>query len=890
MREAIAERPALARLLSLGAVPDDTARDSGQLPLFSAVLSVLAQLSAQSPVLLVLEDLHWADRSTRDLLTFLSRTLRQEAIAIVASYRSDDLHRRHALRPVLAELSRVPGVERIDLPRLDDSEIAALLAAASDAPVSDTTLATLLVRAEGNAYFAEELLAASADCITDMPWGIADVLLGRVEQLDRAGKQALRVASVAGRRVDHQLLAAASGLDDDALEEALREAVSRQLLFTDDQGGYVFRHALLQEAIYNDLLPGERTRLHGVYVELLSRDDQPWGRGSAADLAYHSLASHDLATALKALDQAAAEADSVGAPAESLRHLEQALALWDRVPDAEALVGKPLWVIGLRAAEAASNSGEFARAVALARSSAASISVETEPLALARVYERLSYYLLEFDEPEAGLIGAESVRLVPAEPPTTLRATVTAGYARTLLNINDYPAAGQIALEALECARMVDSSADEAEALTTLAMLAERGGDSARSEVLLEESLVVARRSGDAVVQLRVLHNLVTGPMDKGRLELSLRRARAALAFAEQHGLGFTGWGMQLRHYIYTCLFMRGEWDAAAELTAHSERVSGVSSAFIVTFSAQHMVARGDPRAISQLARVRPFWREDTLLAHLAGCLGVELATWQGDLDLARELNELSTGLMLNSWGAESMAVVRHSALGLTAEADRAALARATGDHTTVNDAVEVGRVLVDSAAVAMAAGRGRSGKPGVEARAWAARVDAEWGRLTGDNDPALWQVALEAFTFGAESDVYETARCRWRLAEALMGAGRRDEAVEQWRLAVEVATRLGAAPLLRALEDLRRRARLAVADQSGSVTPVRNVVLTARELEVLRLVAEGRTNRQIGAALYITDKTASVHVSNLMAKLGVASRTEAAAVAYREGLLETSA
>src|SRR5207253_3861798 len=111
-----------------------------------------------------------------------------------------------------------------------------------------------------------------------------------------------------GRRVDHELLAAAAGLDEQALDDALREAVGRQLLFADAGGGYTFRHALLQEAIYADLLPGERTRLHSIYVELLSRDGQRWSCGSAADLAYHSLASHDLAAALKALDRAAAEA------------------------------------------------------------------------------------------------------------------------------------------------------------------------------------------------------------------------------------------------------------------------------------------------------------------------------------------------------------------------------------------------------------------------------------------------------------------------------------------------------------------------------------------------------------------------------------------------------
>jgi DNA-binding NarL/FixJ family response regulator len=894
MSEAVEERPALARLLSHGTIGEDSGAHSGQLPLFSAVLWVLSQLAAQAPLLLMLEDLHWADRSTRDLLAFLSRTLRQESVVIVASYRSDDLHRRHALRPVLTELSRVPGVERIDLPPLGDREMAQLLTGASEAPVSESTMASVLVRAEGNAFFAEELLAASADCLTDVPWELADVLLGRVELLAPAAQHALRVASVAGRRVDHRLLAEAAGLGEHDLDEALREAVSRQLLSTDAEGGYVFRHALLQEAIYSDLLPGERTRLHGVYVELLSRADQPWGRGSASDLAHHSLASHDLSAALQALELAAAEADSLGAPSEALRHLEQALSLWDKVPAAETLVGQPRWRLGLRAAEAASSSGEYARAVALARAASDAVDVREQPLVVAEIDERLSYYLLEVgSDDEAVAVGAESLRLVPAAPPTRLRATVTAGYARTLLNVDDYPAADVVAQEALGCARLTGSLADEAEALTTLAMLAERAGDPERCETLLLQSGEVAQRSGDAVVQLRVLHNLVTAPSDRGEISLALSRARVGLAFAERHGLALTGWGMQLRHHLYNCLFIRGEWDAAAELTSNTGRVSGVSAGFLWTFRAQHMVARGDPRAGRQLAMVERFWAEDVLLAHLAGALSVELAIWQEDLDRARELNERAMTIIANGWSPESLSLIRHVALGLSAEADRAAPARAIADHAAADEAVAVGERLFGVAAAAMAVGRGRAGAPGVEARAWFARAVAEHSRLTGDNDPALWQAAVDAFSFGIESDIYETARSRWRLAEALMGAGRREEAATQWRAAVEVATRLGAAPLLHELEDLRRRARLAVAPapEGDVVAPAvePGVVggLTPRELEVLRLVAEGRTNRQIGAALYISDKTASVHVSNLMAKLGAASRTEAAALAYREGLLD---
>ena len=888
MSTAVAERPALARLLALGTVADP-GEDSGQLPLFSAVLSVLAQLAAQVPVLLVLEDVHWADRSSRDLLAFLSRTLRQGPVVIVASYRSDDLHRRHALRPVLSELSRVPGVDRIELPPLPDVDMQRLVADLSDAPIAEARLALLLERAEGNAFFAEELLAASADNAGEVPGELADVLLGRVEHLTPTAQHVVRVASVAGRRVDHQLLAAAAGLEEQALDEALREAVGRQLLFADPSGGYTFRHALLQEAIYADLLPGERTRLHAVYVELLSRSGERWTCGSSADLAYHSLASHDLAAALKALDHAATEAHALGAPLESLRHLEQALSLWERVPDAEALLGQTRWRVGLRAAAAASTGGEPARAVALAEECLTQVDLHDEPLLYAEVSVPLNSYLMGTDLTDRAVeVVRTALPLVASQPPSALQAAVAAGYARTMLNVEHYAEAARVAEEALASARDSDSLAEWADALTTLAVLAEKSGGIDRTEELLGQARGVAARSGDTSVQMRILHNLAILPLDQGDLRTSLERSRQGMEFAEQHGLSLSLWALQLRHYRLLCLFALGEWDEVEQLSSFVPRVGGVVSAFALAFSCTLLVARGDPRAAGQLARVQPFWVDDFLLAHLAGALAVELAIWDGDLDRARELNRTAMGMVSAGWGHDSIALVRPAALGLAAEADRAALARATGDHATAAECVEVGEGLLETATHAMLGGKARGGTPGVEARAWFARAQAERTRLSGRNEVEAWQAAVAAFDFGADSDVYETARGRWRLAEALMAAGRRDEAVVQWRLAAATAERLGALPLLRALEDLRRRARLVAA--AGDPDPTPTSGLTARELEVLRLVAEGRTNRQIGAALFISDKTASVHVSHLMAKLGVASRTEAASLAYREGLLQPPA
>ena len=255
---------------------------------------MLSELAEASPVLLVLEDLHWADRSTRDLVTFLSRVLHRERLAIVVTYRTDDMHRRHPLRPVIAELTRLPSVTTVALGPLGASAMAEHLTSLSGQPLDAATLDSLITRAEGNAYYAEELLAASS-AGGELPAGLADLLLARTERLSPAAQQVLRAAAVTGRRVDDELARQASGLAGPEYDDAVREAVAHQLLVPDGEQGYAFRHALLREAIYGDLLPGERTRLHGRLAELLA-DERRLAEvpGTAAELAHHSLASHDI--------------------------------------------------------------------------------------------------------------------------------------------------------------------------------------------------------------------------------------------------------------------------------------------------------------------------------------------------------------------------------------------------------------------------------------------------------------------------------------------------------------------------------------------------------------------------------------------------------------------
>src|SRR5580698_2911581 len=362
---ALAARPVLGRLLpGRDAVGEPGGGVSGVPPpqLFGAVLGLLAELAEGHPVLLILEDLHWADRSTRDLVTFLSRVLHRERVALVATYRTDDLHRRHPLRPVVAELQRLPSVTAIDLRPLDAAAMAEHLTALSGGHVSWPVLDRLISRAEGNAYYAEELLAAGAGD-TDLPAGLADLLLARTERLSDPAQQALRVAAVAGRHVNDELIMQASGLDPRDYDEAVREAVAHSLLVPDGDG-VSFRHALLREAIYADLLPGERTRLHGDLARLLSDADRLCAvAGSAAELAHHALASHDIPAAFSASVLAGQEAERLGAPAEAHRHYDQALSLWDRVTDPEQAGGIERGDLALRSALTAADAGDLSRAV-----------------------------------------------------------------------------------------------------------------------------------------------------------------------------------------------------------------------------------------------------------------------------------------------------------------------------------------------------------------------------------------------------------------------------------------------------------------------------------------------------------------------------------------------
>ncbi len=304
--------------------------------LFEQILGLFERLARQGPVTLIIEDMHWADRSTQDLLMCLvanQRALR--GVLIVVTFRSDELHRAHPLRPLLAELDRISWVARLELPRLTRQEAAGQIAAILARDPEPAMVDRVFRRSEGNPLFVEQLLG----CDAELPESRRDLVLANLRRLPEETAELLRAASAGGVRVGHALLAAASGLGDAELARALRPAVAANVLLA-DADGYQFRHALIQEAMLDDLLPAEKSRLHARYAEAISADPSlvPAGR-AAIEQAHHWYSAHDVTWALISAWQAASEAAAALAYAEQLTMLSRVLELWDRVPDAADRLG-----------------------------------------------------------------------------------------------------------------------------------------------------------------------------------------------------------------------------------------------------------------------------------------------------------------------------------------------------------------------------------------------------------------------------------------------------------------------------------------------------------------------------------------------------------------------
>jgi DNA-binding CsgD family transcriptional regulator len=879
----------LAHLLpTLGEPASGSAGRAAQARLFELLLGLLGRLGEQAPLILVVEDLHWADRSTRELLAFLVHNLRAERLLLVVTYRSDEPH-PDRLGPYLAELDRSGRVERLELARLDRAATVVQLTGILDAAPAADLVEAVFVRSEGNPFFTEELVAAVRAGSGGLPVTVRDLLRGRVKGLPERPRRVLEVAAVAGRQVSHRLLAAVAGLDERQLEGALRQAVAHQLLVARaGEGGYRFRHTLLWEVVDAGLLPGERARLHAGYAHALAKQPE-LANGSpavaAAELAAHWDAAGELVRALPARVQAGLAAERARAFAEAARHYRRALQLWERVVDPGRPAGLDRIELLARAAEAVAFTGAAGDAAGLLEDALGWVDRAAEPVRAAVLLARLGSHRRVAGD-EAGAVAAltQADRLVAGAPPSAEVARVLAACAYGLqMSLRSEEAIARCEA-AIAAAGAVGARAEEAKALRVLALSLAHFGDLDRAITLVLEARRIAEEVGDAETVIETYMSACHMLEWAGRLGDAVEDGRQGYRRAHELGLERST-GSLVAGNLAFALLSAGRWVECEQLTREA-LASDTWGAFNFRVAQGVLLARqGEFTAAQEQLelglRLSPPYLGDSVWLGQA-----EFALWAGRQDQAA--TAVTKGL---GWWVERDHddPVRPDyslwyPLALRLEADRAERAAARRAIEEVAEARRRAAPLV-AELDRLAAPPPKVRYPYVVGNLLLAR--AEQSRLDGRSDPQRWRAAAAAWE--QLEHPFEAAYARFRETEALLAHGSsRPQAEQALRSAYRTAAALSAAPLRREIEMLAKRGRLRLDDHPDKAatlkvpSPAASLGLTRREAEVLALVAKGRTNQQIGQELFITQGTAGVHVSRILTKLGVASRVEAAAIAHR--------
>lgn len=868
--------PAASELTGL----DGVTMSDGLRPLefFEAVADLVEQLGNLAPALIVVEDVHWADRSMRDLLTYLLTRGVTPGVHLAMTYRTDDLHRRHPLRPSLAEWSRLPQVRRLSLDPLD-TDPARNLVRHLRPDLAEGTAAVIVRRAGGNPFFTEELVAASVSCEDEegplLPPDLAGLLLVRTDGLDDDTRSVLRAVSVVGSAASEETLADLTGLPVGALQAALRAAVDAHLLVPARSGQYDFRHALLAEATYDDLLPGERIRLHDRRTDILLARGGP---GTAAPIAMHAERAGRFGDSVRARIAAGQEAMDAAAPANAARHFESAIALAAAHPDTASVAAN----LSQLAAEALLAAGEPHRAAALIRGDLR--GHDGTLLDRARLLRLYLSALLMTDLPTMQVrLGAPGL---PDEADELLDLAITwareggddillgrlvALKAHYLLAFGRYDEAAVSAGDALTIGRAVDDPAITTDAMTTQAKLDGISGDMTSALSVLEQVRQKAASDGDIRAELRALHQMAglqvrveQYALAEATYERAIQRATEARARTELYGIDSVVYAAVIAAKL-------GKWAHVDELLSNTADLPVLARATATAALTAVDVARGRPQAVpASHESLRSHWTEDMFVVVNDAPAVIEVLGDRGDLAGAVAVYDEATATVRSVWRLPVFdAQIRMTALLLTHLADATAgkprLSAEWAERATQLEAILDAVMLL----------RRRREALGLESRAWYARARAEVMRLSGDIPEAVAEYREAVRLFAQLEFPYERAAAEVLLSRALHADGRSEEARQVSGQALETAHRLGSARLIAQLRSTR------AFDDDDRIS-----TLTPREREVLNLVASGMTNGQVASRLFISTKTASVHVSNILAKLGATNRTEAVDLARRQGLL----
>jgi class 3 adenylate cyclase/tetratricopeptide (TPR) repeat protein len=831
------------RLAPLVGLPSaDTTGTAEREEAFAAWCRFLEAVAAQQPLLVVLEDLHWADPAMLDFVHYLVTRASRSRLLVVGTARPELYDRT-------PDWGRAVHATMVKLSPLSDADAARLVAALlGHAVLPAATHAALLERAGGNPLYAEQVcrmlidrgmlerdqrtarLVSGADVV--FPESIQALITARLDALSPGQKTLLQDAAVVGKVFRAGALAVTGRRDDAAVQDGLQHLAQRGFIRPvrgasgRGEAEYAFWHVLTRDVAYAQLPRVARMRKHRAAASWIQRTAGERVADHAEVLAHHYTSALALARATGAMEEAisleelaarflvlagdrAMGLDVARADAYYRRALEH-------IPDPRAVVGVDRVDLLLRAAEAASQSGDVRRAVSLAREAVDTIDADAEPTRAAHAHERLGQFLIDVSSMRTGLeellgVCGRAVELAPRDPPTRLRARVTTGLAEALLIARQFQEARPWCDEALAVARAIGSGEDQARALMTLAVLHEaHHGDTDTARALLRDARAQAVATASRSEELRALFVLGDIEFAAGRLTAACATFADGIKLAEQSGLARSPYGVETRTLGCIAHYTAGDWDGAERLAAAIDDRSPIAGA-LSAVALYVDVGRARLIPLERLEWLAALGKDDPWIAYHTGGCTADLACWQGDLDRARALVGSTLARVDELGEARMLSAIWPTAVGLAAEADRAARARAAGEQPTLAEARATGHKLLDQARASVHRTRAIPRRVGPEALAWLAKAEAEWTRLEGHSDPERWRAAVDAFAYGHR---YEVARCQWRLAEALLAVGNHAPATATARAAYQTAIQLRSQPLRQAIEALAQRGRLDMAER----------------------------------------------------------------------------
>ncbi len=861
----------------------------GQSRLFGWLLGLLRALTEIASALMIIEDLQWADTSSRDFLRFLVQSLRTAPCAAIATVRSDELNRAHVIRRFVAQLARSERVHRLEVEPLTKEAVEHQVAGILGGDPPSHLVRRLFARAEGNPFYIEELLAADVSDAQELPPTLKDALLLRTEALPDDARELLQLIAVAARPVDDALIHLAGDLPQGGIDRALRECVDENVLVCDRRTGqYAVRHALVREAIYGDLLPAERSQMHARIAQALERYD---GADTAADRARHWSLAHESSRALLASVEAGLAAERVFGYGEALAHFERAIDLWGSQPPAPDATTLDLVSLLARTAQAARWMGDSDRARELCARALDAFDHASDPLRAARLYERLGRYQ-PWNVAASLAAYARALDLLPAWcVAERMRLHVDEALAFSFLG--RWEDAREKATVAIGIAKGDETLAIESSALAVRGVAVAFLGDPAAGERDLRDGLDLARRADSTEDLIQIHLDLGEVLRLQGRIEEALATMLEGEQLAGAAGM-YDSYGNFMAVNAADDLLRLGRWDELEDRLQElgARQLEQTQQLLIESVAGRLDLARGRfDQATAHFDCAVELCAELSLVEFVPQVYGgyAELELRRRHPLRARQL--ISDGFLKLGDGENLLHVpVLHSS-GARVEAEIAELARLERDAAEAARAERGAREHYEQLLGLLEAHGDEATPP--EAKAHLAICGGELGRAAQHPSPAHWESA--ATLWRAQGAPYQLAYASYRLAEALVHTrAPRPHAQSALSEAHTLSVALVAAPLADEIEAVARRTRLrltsatettsiAESPEHAEATPFD---LTDRELEVLGLLGAGLTNREISSRLYISQHTAGVHVSHILAKLQVPNRAMAAAVAERLGLV----